>query len=714
MKKIKLLSAALLLLSLAFFISSCDDGKAAETEIISAEVKNGEVTVKATLDASYAEAHSGDKLYLIALSRMDPEISVDGGVIVSEVKTKSSMTVKFPLYDEYGVSRIACALVLAEKNGENYSAITHPYYISNPDAVATVSEKGNMVSGIKGFCTEDVYEARLVGADRVLFEARMDKLMLADFKKDAIRFELDGISYYYDRDEVEKLDRLVKDSDDIGMKIYLRTTLKRDVTGGAQNFEALSFLYCKKAKDADGYLPDLSNEKAVRYVKAFYAFLASRYDVSEFIIGERVNDYANYCNAGSLTSDEYETMYSFWARTAYQTVRSVNSSASVIIPVDDSWRIDASSGKIGAKVFLSGFADTAKKGGDYGYGVAVNLCEGNDILSLLSKKDSDLSDIGAENLSDVTKFIESADMRYQGEKRRVIIDGLTLSTEEYRQIDCASYYTAVYYIAAENKFDAFFCSSSPYLDGDVKGDFYYATVMCGTDLNSQLSNYSDRVIKADVPDFKNHVSSKLTYAQSASLQVEDSIAKNRRKLSLTVSSLTPGGGVYDIQGVPSADENSGQALWLIRSDTANGTAAVSAVDIPASDIVESGYIALNMSSDDATHASVIISCKDRTFIGETEISSAAKTYYFDISSFSKNADDSGSLTLSVCFLSDKDGEITAEINDIFLCGSSGNGFAAAITIIAVVLVILLLVGLVILLVAKRKKKSHTNDHSSEK
>ena len=70
--------------------------------------------------------------------------------------------------------------------------------------------------------------------------------------------------------------------------------------------------------------------------------------------------------------------------------------------------------------------------------------------------------------------------------------------------------------------------------------------------------------------------------------------------------------------------------------------------------------------------------------------------------------------MSVCFLSDKDGEITAEINDIFLCGSSGNGFAATITIIAVVLVILLLVGLVILLVAKRKKKSHTNDHSSEK
>ena len=153
-KRIKLLSAVLLLLlSLTFFISSCADEKDAETEIISAEIKNGEVTVKATLDASYAEAHSGDKLYLLALSRMDPEMSVDGATIVSEVKAKSSMTVKFPLYGEDGGSRIACAFVLAEKNGENYSAITHPYYISNPDAVATVSEKGNSVSGIKGFCT---------------------------------------------------------------------------------------------------------------------------------------------------------------------------------------------------------------------------------------------------------------------------------------------------------------------------------------------------------------------------------------------------------------------------------------------------------------------------------------------------------------------------------------------------------------------------------
>ncbi len=707
-----ILSLLLILLSL-FLFASCSDGENARTELLSANAKDGNVTVKATLDASYYEGHSGGKLYLLALNEMDAEGSMDNAVPVAECKVKRKMTFNFSLYDEQGSSRIASALVLAEKNGEGYSALTDPYYISNPESVANEDKKGNLVSGIKGFCTEDVYEARLVGADNVVFEARMDRLMLDGFKTGAIRFDLDGISYYYDADEVEKLDRLCSDADSLGMRIYLRTTLRRDKTEKGEDAQDLSFLYCRKATDAYGYLPDLSDEKTVRYVKAFYAFLASRYSVSEFIIGEMVNDYAVHCNAGSLTSDEFEIMYSFWARTAYQMLRSVNSSATVTIPVDDAWRIDASSGRIGAKIFLTRFADKAKKEGDYGYSVAVNLGSGNDLSSLLSKKESDLSDIGAENLSDVAKFIDTADMRYKGEKRRIMIDGLTLSTDEFKELDCASYYTAVYYTAAANGFDAFICSSSPYLGGNAKNEFYYATVMCGTDLNSQLSEYTDRISKISVPDFNAHATEKLTYVQSASSSVGESVEKDRKDFKVDVSMLMLGGGAYDVQGRLPEDGEGGQASLLLRSDANNGIAAMTALDISAEDMIYAGYIALTLHSSDATSAAVIISGGDRTFIGETNITSTAQTYYFDISGFTRDADESSSYTLSVCFLSDADREIEAEIDEIYLCGSSGNGLGATITVIIVVIAVLLLVGLIVLLVVRRKKKASASDRSAE-
>ncbi len=713
--KIKFVSLLLLLLLLSctFFLAACSDGENASTGISSAEVKDGNVTLKATLDTSYTEAHSGGKLYILALTSIDPEGATDAAIPVAESKIKSKMTFKFSLYDDNGASRIACAFVLAEKSGESYSALTDPYYISNPESVASKNSNGNSADGIKGFSTEDVYGSRLVGADRVLFEARMDRFVLEDFEKGAVRFDLDGVSYYYDADEVERLDRLCADADAVGMRIYLRTTLGKKQAEDWDD-DTLSFLYCKGSSgDAEGYLPDLSNERAVRYVKAFYAFLASRYDVSEFLIGERVNNYSKYCNAGSLTSDEFEAMYSFWARLAYQMLRSVNSSASVVIPVDDAWRIDATSGRLGAKIFLTRFADSAKKSGDYGYLAAVNLCEANDISSLLSQKESDLSDIGAENLSDVVKFIETADMRYKGERRSVMIDGLTLPTDKFNEIESAAYYTAVYYAAAASGFDAFFCSSSPCLDGENKNEFYYATVMCGTDLNSQLSQYTDVIKKISIPDFDDYVTDKLTYAQSASRDVDDSVKKNRGELELDVSMLTVGGGAYDIQGKLSDTSDVKQVSLLIRSDSSVGMAAVTAVDIPAKDVIDSGYIALTMSSPDASAAAVIISANGRTFIGETEITSSSDTYYFDILGFTENADESDSLTVTVCFISEKEGEVEAEISEIFLCGSSGNGFEAIITVIIVVIVILLLIGLIVLLVFRRKKNARAKDSSAE-
>ncbi len=707
-----ILTILLLLFSSALLLSSCSDSENAKTEVISAEVKNEKVTLKATLDSTYIESHSGKELYLMALPKAELEGTLGEAFILAESKVKSKMTFKFSLYEENGSSRIAHAFVLAEKNGDKYAAITDPYYISDPEAVASLDKKGSSALGIKGFSTDDVFEAKLTGADIILLDARMDKLMLADFRRDAVRSDLDGISYYYDKSEVERLDRLVSDAENAGMKIYLRTTLCKDILDEDDASEELSFLYFKKAQDSYGYLPNLGDERAVLYVKAFYAFLASRYNVSEFIIGERVNDYAEHCNAGSLSSDEFEIMYSFWARLANQMLKSVNSSASVIIPIDDCWRTDASSGKLGAKVFLTRFADRAKKGGDFDYSIALNLCEANDLSSLLSGKEADPSDIGAENLSELVKFIESPDMRYNGEKRRMIIDGLSLSSEVFSETDCASYYTAIYYIASENGFDAFICSSSPYLDSEDKGAFYYAAVMCGTSLNSQLSEYTDRISKLEIPKFTDHVTNKLTYIQSASESIDESVKKNTRSLPLKVSDLTACGGVYDIQGVLNNKE-SGQVSLIIRSNTKDGTAAISACDIAADDIISSGYLAITMSSPDASSASVIMTCKDRTFIGETDISSTARTYYFDISGFTKEAKSSDILTLTICFSSDREGDITSEIENISLCGSSRNGLGATVTIIIVIVSVLLVIGLMTLLIVKRKKKSMAQDRDDE-
>ena len=120
------------------------------------------------------------------------------------------------------------------------------------------------------------------------------------------------------------------DADRVGMRIYFRTTL-----GKSDESSILSDVYCDGARGATGYLPNLADKTAARYVKAFYAFLASRYPVCDYIIGENVNYFSENCNAGSIEADNFVKSYVFWLRAAHLTLSSVNSTSTEYVSVND-------------------------------------------------------------------------------------------------------------------------------------------------------------------------------------------------------------------------------------------------------------------------------------------------------------------------------------------------------------------------------------------
>ncbi len=723
MKKIKILTISLLVimaLLLSLPLVSCSDNEPASTKITSAEIKDEKITVKATLDQTYAENNSDKKIYLLSLSSMSADKSLLGAEMVAESKAKGKMTFKFSLYSNSGESRIASAFVLAERIGEGYSAITDPYYISNPDIEAEKNNGGNSPSSIKGLMTEDVYGAEMLGASQILIEARMDKLILEEYHEDAVKFNYDGVSYFYNSSEVEKLDKLVLDGDRLGMRIYIRTILSYDEPekGDDDYTEPPEFLYCNGAKGAESYLPDVSNKMTVRYIKAFYAFLASRYPVSDFIIGEQVNNYNKHCNAGKVTSEEFEVLYSFWARTAYQTVKSVNSEASITIPVDNAWRVYESVSRIGANAFLLHFSDSTKRGGDYEYGIALNLGEGSDLPALLSGEGYDYSNIGVTNLSELKKFRDSTEMRYKSESRSFIIDGLSLSNT-ISEKNRAAYYTFAYYSASENGLDAFFCSSNVYASEYTRSDMYYSILMCGSNLNSQLSAYTQKLPEVHVPTFNDHISKNLTYSQSAKLSISESVARNKKALPLTIDSFAMGGGVYNLQGKIKEDNNGINISWLVDSDPSLGTGAICAKNVPAKDIISSGYIGITLESDTApTIALMILNETDTSpkhmYVGEIQTVNGLTTYYFDISGFVKDIKSSDTLTIAICILQDGDENESIEIHEIALYGSSGSGIEAIVIIIVVSVIVLALIALIVLLVVKRRKKDmHTSSYDEQ-
>lgn len=682
---------ALILLSVAIF-AACEE-KEYVTGISSVEIKDDTVTIKATLDEAYASDHSKDTVYILALDEMQPDGSLKGAEVVAEAKAKKSMSFKFSLVDGIGASRVACAFVLAEKNGEKYSALTNFAYITNPEAVAQKNEGPKSTTGIQGIVSNDPVGAAVIGAEHMIVEANMADLILEEFDPDAIRFNYENITYFYDKDEVESLDSLFSDAYMAGTRVYIRTV----------------YVKVEKNKNPKQMLPDLSSGEGVRLTRAFYAFLASRYSAADYIIGDRVNKYGEYSYNDALEAEEFERMYSFWARIANNVLKSVNSSAKVYIPVDNSWKSDGQNGVIGAQAFLSHFASSAKACGDYNYAVAINLGDGDDLTALLKDEGYNYSKLGAINLSEFSDFIDKSEMRYKSEKRDMIIDGLDLSSVKDSK-NSAAYYTLAYYTAAENGFDAFVYSGELYGRAYSRGALYFAYMMCGSSMNAQLADYTDRLVGAYVPSFEEHITNNLTYVQTAVTDIKSQIEKQKKDFPVALSDFAVVGDVSNYQGI--LDENG--VSWLLEADLESSYGGIMTTNIPAKDIVSSGYIGVTLDSADNRTLCVLLKNEDAgaqtySFVGECRTLGGKNTYYFDISDFTEGVEASDEITLAVCFVPDGDDGASAEIVDISLYGVSASDTETTIIIIVVVVILAALIGLIVLLVVKRKKKASAHN-----
>lgn len=679
--------AALLLVS-AVAVTSCEEGEAV-TGISSVEVKGGEVTLKATLEESYASDHSKDTLYILALSEMQADGSLKGATVVAEAKAKKSMTFKFSLTDELGGSRIAAAFVLAEKKGDKYSALTDFAYITNPESVATRNNSPASTSSIKGLTSNDPVGSAAVGAEHIVVVADMAKLIVEDYAPEAIRFNYENVTYFYDEGEVALLDKAIKEAELSGMRVYIRTVQTKESSSAATMI-----------------LPDVDDAAAVKYIKAFYAFLASRYETSDYIIGDRVNNYTNYCNAGKIEAEEFERLYFFWARMSNNILKSVNSSAKIYVPVDNSWKSDGKNGVIGAQAFLSHLASSAKAGGDYDYAIALNLGSGDDLTALLKDEGYNYSKIGAINLSEFSDFIDKSEMRYKSEKREMIIDGLDISGVNDSK-NRAAYYTLAYYTAAEQGFGAFIYTGSIYGGNYSRSDLYFAFMMCGSSMNSQLAEYTSRFKGAYVPAFENHISNNLKYIQSASTEISEQAARQEKSFPVSLAGFETVGNVKNFQGKMTADGNS----WLLEADLSAAHAGAIAASVPAESIVNSGYLGITLDGDAGQTIYVLLKSEGadtaHTLIGECKTQNGKSTYYFDLAEFTKDIDSSGEVTVAICLLPNGDEEVDVEILDLSLYGNSANNTETIIVIVVVAVILAALVALIVLLAVKRKKKAES-------
>ena len=92
------------------------------------------------------------------------------------------------------------------------------------------------------------------------------------------------------------------------------------------------------------------------------------------------------------------------------------------------------------------------------------------------------------------------------------------------------------------------------------------------------------------------------------------------------------------------------------------------------------------------------------YIGEAEVGSVEKTYFFDITPLTKSIVESDEFTISVRIPAyAEDREPTLSISDIALYGSSGSGSRTLVIVIIVALSTLAICGLLFLLTRRRAR-----------
>ena len=359
-------------------------------------------------------------------------------------------------------SRLLSSFALAYTDGNisddgfsEYTLLTDCAYISNPEALAALSEGSGDSDGqasIKGisYPVPSPADAIRLGASKTIIKADLSELIYSDTEVGddradrVIQHIYGGRTYYFSSEAIGKLDRGISAYSNSGIEVYLRLVL--GAGSGKPGADALSKLYYGSSdgsQAASGYAINIGTPDAARLFGAAVDFLAARYlgsgddagihgKVSSFIIGNDMNDTDGRSYSFGASESRYIRDCETLARYAYLTVRS-HGEADIFISLGKNWESggnESAGGAITSRRFLTLFAEAAALGGDYPWNVALKAeleIPAQSELSEAIKAASAGESLPLCELSDVSTTLSSGIYRYAGsERRRLIIDSAVI------------------------------------------------------------------------------------------------------------------------------------------------------------------------------------------------------------------------------------------------------------------------------------------------
>ena len=308
-------------------------------------------------------------------------------------------------------------------------------------------------------------------------------------------YDYNGKTYYFNT-VIEDYDTIISKLTEAGINITAAF-----INQYQDGYEYLLYPGVTRHDGTFYYAINTATSEGRTAVEAVCHFIAARYNgtgkgkISNYVIGNEVNDNMAYNYIGEMGIDQYVPIYYQTFKTMYDALRAENSGANVYIPLEQRWTTDNTSKEYAGRDFLEIFDRLSKQDGNIYWNLAYHPYSfpitNNNVLTdnwpsvdkdgvkndggeITDAQDTKL--ISMKNINVLTDYMQNSNMRDRDGKVRSIIlseQGYTSEspisgTDEKLQAASIAY---AYYASEMNPYiDAFILNG--HIDTIVESNYY--------------------------------------------------------------------------------------------------------------------------------------------------------------------------------------------------------------------------------------------------
>lgn len=424
-----------------------------EVESCLIDSRTSKVSLKTSSDAIPV---SDDKYYyLFAIRSYEDTVAEDSTPIMKEYKN-TEVEFRFPRHFTGTESGVFRKFVIAVLKDGKYVAVSHPQYITNPEAVAKYKSNGEKPSSKKGLLIDPnkltTSELDDLGVKHAAYNIPVSRILGESTNSiyPTISYSYNGKNYAFNGQVISEYDLVFSTLTNKGIEIS--AIILNDVSSAYP--QMIHPLSRSGIGSAPYYAFNGADESGAEYLAAVGAFLSERYSgsangrglVANWIIGNEINARKEWNYMEYVGLQDYVKEYVKAYRVFYNAIKSINAACNIYISLDQQWDRNISGNtNYDTRDVLDEFNRQIKKEGNIDWGLAIHPYN----VPLTSVKiwsaskyvnDSpDTSMVTMANIGVVTGYMQQEEfLTKDGEVRSVVLSELGYTSLRGEELQAAA------------------------------------------------------------------------------------------------------------------------------------------------------------------------------------------------------------------------------------------------------------------------------------